>query len=158
MPANSTQQLSFSQNVENMAKRAMPHIGLDLPPGLPEQILDCNRVFQVQFPVRMDDGKYRVFSGWRAVHSEHRLPVKGGIRYASHVNQDEVIALAALMSYKCAVVDVPFGGSKGGLIIDPNEHSEAELEAVTRRFARELIESGIHLSEHECSRPRYGHR
>lgn len=142
MPSNSKPRLSFSQNVENMAKRAMPHINMQLPPGLPDQILACNRVFQVQFPVRMDDGKYRVFTGWRAVHSEHRLPVKGGIRYAPHVNQDEVIALAALMSYKCAIVDVPFGGSKGGLIIDPSEHSETELESITRRFARHLIEAG----------------
>ena len=142
MSANSNKQLSFSKNVENMAKRAMPHLGMELPPGLSEQILACNRVFQVQFPVRMDNGKYRVFTGWRAVHSEHRLPVKGGIRYASHVNQDEVIALAALMSYKCAIVDVPFGGSKGGLIIDPGKHSESELESITRRFARQLIEAG----------------
>jgi len=142
MPSKSNQKISFSQNVENMAKKAMPHIGMDLPPGLPEQILACNRVFQVQFPVRMDDGKYRVFTGWRAVHSEHRLPVKGGIRYAPQVNQDEVVALAALMSYKCAIVDVPFGGSKGGLIIDPSKHSENEMEAITRRFARELIEAG----------------
>lgn len=143
MPTNKKRPLSFSQNVENMAKRAMPHIGMELPPGLSDQILACNRVFQVKFPVRMDDGKYRVFTGWRAVHSEHRLPVKGGIRYAPHVNQDEVIALAALMSYKCAVVDVPFGGSKGGLIIDPSQHSEGELESITRRFARQLIEAGF---------------
>lgn len=142
MPSNSTRHLSFSQNVENMAKQAMPHIGMDLPPGLPEQILACNRVFQVKFPVRMDDGKYRVFTGWRAVHSEHRLPVKGGIRYTPQVNQDEIVALAALMSYKCAIVDVPFGGSKGGLIINPSEHSDAEMESITRRFARQLIEAG----------------
>lgn len=143
MSSNIKRKLSFSQNVENMAKRAMPHIGMELPPGLSDQILACNRVFQVQFPVRMDNGEYRVFTGWRAVHSEHRLPVKGGIRYAPHVNQDEVIALAALMSYKCAIVDVPFGGSKGGLIIDPSEHSEGELESITRRFARHLIEAGF---------------
>lgn len=143
MPTKTKRRPSFSQNVEKMAKRAMPHIGLELPPGLSEQILACNRVFQVQFPVRMDDGKYRVFTGWRAVHSDHRLPVKGGIRYSPHVNQDEVVALAALMSYKCAIVDVPFGGSKGGLIIDPSEHSENEMEAITRRFARQLIEAGF---------------
>jgi glutamate dehydrogenase (NAD(P)+) len=142
MSPNKKTVASFSQNVERMAERAMPYINLDMPPGLSKQILACNRVFQVQFPVRMDDGEYKVFTGWRAVHSEHRLPVKGGIRYAPHVDQDEVIALAALMSYKCAIVDVPFGGSKGGLIIDPNKHSEQELEAVTRRFARQLIEAG----------------
>ena len=142
MAAKSKPRLSFSQNVENMAQRAMPHIGMSLPPGLSDQILACNRVLQIQFPVRMDNGKYRVFTGWRAVHSEHRLPVKGGIRYAPGVNQDEVVALAALMSYKCAIVDVPFGGSKGGLIINPKDHSVNELEAITRRFARHLIEAG----------------
>lgn len=133
---------SFSQNVELMVEKAFPHIGINLPPGLEDQIKACNRVFQTNFPVRMDNGEYRVFTGWRAVHSDHRLPVKGGIRYALHVNQDEVMALASLMTYKCAIVDVPYGGSKGGLIIDPREHSEDELERITRRFARELIEAG----------------
>ena len=84
-----------------------------MQPGLAENIKACHTVLQVQFPARLDDGSYRVFRGWRAVHSEHRLPAKGGIRYAPHVNQDEVEALASLMTYKCAVVDVPFGGSKG---------------------------------------------
>jgi len=82
MATKAKPRLSFSQNVENMAQRAMPHIGMSLPPGLSDQILACNRVLQVNFPVRMDNGKYRVFTGWRAVHSEHRLPVKGGIRYS----------------------------------------------------------------------------
>ncbi len=134
--------LSFSQSVDRMVDHALPFIEFEIPPGLSDQIKACEKVFQVQFPVHMDNGEYRVFTGWRAVHSEHRLPVKGGIRYAPHVNQDEVIALAALMTYKCAVVDVPYGGSKGGLIINPREHSTGELELVTRRFARELIESG----------------
>ena len=134
--------LSFSQNVARMVDKAMPHLDVEIPPGLAEQIKACDKVFQTQFPVQMDDGSYRTFTGWRAVHNEHRLPTKGGIRYAIHVNQDEVIALAALMTYKCAIVDVPYGGSKGGLIIDPKEHSEAEMERITRRFARELIEAG----------------
>ncbi len=123
-----------------MVDVALEH--LDLPPGLPEQIKSCNRVLQVKFPVRLDDGRFHVFTGWRAVHSSHRLPVKGGIRYAPHVNQDEVEALAALMTYKCAIVDVPFGGSKGGLIIAPWKYSEGELERITRRFAHELIDAG----------------
>jgi glutamate dehydrogenase (NAD(P)+) len=134
--------LSFSQSVDRMVDRAMPHIGIDMPPGLAAQMKACDKVLQVQFPVRMDDGTYQVFTGWRAVHSEHRLPAKGGIRYAMGVNQDEVIALAALMTYKCALVDVPYGGSKGGLIIDPRNHSVEEIERITRRFAGELIESG----------------
>lgn len=135
--------LSFSQSVNLMAKSAVPHIGLDMPPGLAAQIEACDKVLQMQFPVKMDNGEYKVFTGWRAVHSEHRLPSKGGIRYAPHVNQDEVEALAALMTYKCAIVDVPFGGAKGSLIIDPRAHSEGELERVTRRFARKMIKNGF---------------
>lgn len=115
---------------------------LDLSPGLAEQIKVCNAVIQVSFPVRMDGG-YRVYKGWRALHSEHRLPAKGGLRYAPIVDQDEVEALAALMSYKCALVDVPFGGSKGGLVLSPRDHSEDELELITRRFTQELAERGF---------------
>lgn len=132
--------LSFSQNVDKMVDRALAH--LQLPPGLPEQIKACHTVLQVQFPVRLSDGKYHIFKGWRAVHSVHRLPVKGGIRYSLQVHQDEVEALAALMTYKCAIVDVPYGGSKGGLLIDPRRYTVDELEVITRRFARELIERG----------------
>lgn len=131
---------TFSENVNRMVDRAFAL--LDIPQGLVEQIKACNSVLQVQFPVQMDDGTYQVFQGWRAVHSDHMLPVKGGIRYADAVNQDEVMALAALMSYKCAVVSVPFGGSKGGLRLNPRHHSESELERITRRFAHELIIKG----------------
>ncbi len=133
-------QYSFSQSVDLMADRALQT--LDLPQGVSDAIKATNSVLQVKFPVRLESGKVEVFSGWRAVHSDHRLPVKGGIRYAPHVNQDEVEALAALMTYKCAIVDVPYGGSKGGLIINPREYSEYDLERITRRFARELIEKG----------------
>ena len=140
MPQATRTRPSFTQNVSLMVDRALSY--LNLQPGLAENIKACHTVLQVQFPAQLDDGSYRVFRGWRAVHSEHRLPAKGGIRYAPHVNQDEVEALAALMTYKCAVVDVPFGGSKGGLLIDPREHSEDELERITRRFARELIVRG----------------
>jgi len=128
-------ELSFLENVDQVFDRAVAL--LDLPPGLPEQIKHCNAVIQVRIPVEFE-GRYRVYTGWRATHSEHRLPAKGGIRYANVVNQYEVEALAALMSYKCAIVDVPFGGAKGGLVLEPREHSEAELEAITRRFAEEL--------------------
>lgn len=133
--------LSFTENVNQMIDRAMNHISL--PAGMAEQIKACNSVIQVQFPVLMDDGSYRTFKGWRAVHSDHRIPVKGGIRYAAAVDQDEVVALATLMTYKCAIVNVPFGGSKGGLKITPRDHSRDELERVTRRFARELIAKGF---------------
>ncbi|NNL85529.1 MAG: Glu/Leu/Phe/Val dehydrogenase [Myxococcales bacterium] len=115
---------------------------MKIRPGLAEHIRASNAVLQVSFPVRLNRD-YRVFQGWRALHSEHRLPAKGGIRYASVVNQDEIEALAALMSYKCALVDVPFGGSKGGLLIEPENHSVEELELITRRFAQELAERGF---------------
>ncbi|MGB1285746.1 MAG: Glu/Leu/Phe/Val family dehydrogenase [Aggregatilineales bacterium] len=132
---------SFRVDVDRSVDRAMQYIS-DIPPGLDEEIKACNSVIKVQFPVQMDDDSYRVFAGWRATHSDHRLPVKGGIRFAPHVDQDEVEALASLMTYKCALVNVPFGGSKGGLKINPREHSEAELERITRRFARELMNKG----------------
>ena len=135
-----TSNYSFSKSVDLMADRALAL--LDLPNGLAQNIKTCNDVIQVNFPVRLDSGKIEVFTGWRAVHSTHRLPVKGGIRFASYVNQDEVIALAALMTYKCAIVDVPYGGSKGGLRIDPKQYSESELERITRRFAYHLIDKG----------------
>ena len=110
---------------------------LDLPPGLAEVIRGCNSVYMVRFQVKLR-GEYKVFHGWRATHSEHRLPTKGGIRFAPQVDQQEVEALAALMSYKCAIVDVPFGGAKGGLAIDPRAWERDELEAITRRFTIEL--------------------
>ena len=132
--------MSFSESVNHMVDRALAF--LKIPNGLADQIKACNSVLEVQFPARMDNGDYRTFKGWRAVHSDHRNPVKGGIRFASHVNQDEVVALAALMTYKCAIVNVPYGGAKGGLLIDPLQHSESELERITRRFARELIVKG----------------
>ena len=130
---------SFRESVELMFDRAVAT--MELPPGLPELMKRCVSVFMVRFPVRFRDG-YRVFTGWRAVHSEHRRPVKGGIRYAPTVSQDEVEALAALMTFKCALVDVPFGGSKGGLRIDPRQFDEQQLERITRRFTRELARKG----------------
>jgi glutamate dehydrogenase (NAD(P)+) len=131
--------MSFLESVNRMYDRAVGFV--EVPSGLAQQIKECNSIYQVRFPVKIRD-EYQVFRGWRATHSEHKLPAKGGIRYASHVQQDEVEALAALMTYKCAVVDVPFGGSKGGLCIDPREYSEEELERVTRRFTHELAKKG----------------
>ena len=131
---------AFLRSVHHMFDRAVA--ALDLAPDLAEQMRECNAVLQLRFPVRLD-GRYQVFSGWRAIHSEHRLPVKGGIRYAAVVDQSEVEALAALMSYKCALVDVPFGGSKGGLAIDPRRFSPEQLEEITRRFTQELADQGF---------------
>ena len=130
---------SFKESVDLMFNRAVAT--LDLPLGLADQIKINNNIYMVRFFVKLRDS-YRIFTGWRSVHSEHRLPVKGGIRYAPTVSQEDVEALAALMTYKCAIVDVPFGGAKGGLCIDPDEYSEYELELITRRFARELIKKG----------------
>jgi glutamate dehydrogenase (NAD(P)+) len=130
---------TFKESVDLMFDRAAST--LDLPPGLAEQIKANNNVYQVRFFVKFRDS-YRIFTGWRATHSEHRLPVKGGIRFAPSVDQEDVEALAALMSYKCAIVDVPFGGAKGGLNIDPRQYDEFELERITRRFAQELIKKG----------------
>ena len=136
---------SFRESVDTMFNRAVETI--DLPPGMKEKIRSCNATYTVRFGVRLR-GEIKTFTGHRAVHSEHMEPVKGGIRYAESVDQDEVEALAALMTYKCALVDTPFGGSKGGLCINPREYDEYELELITRRFAYELIKRDlIHPSQ-----------
>lgn len=132
--------LSFNESVSHMADRAFNV--LDIEPGIINAIKTCSSIVQVNFPVQIRD-TIEIFTGWRAVHSTHRLPAKGGIRFAPIVNQDEVEALAALMTYKCAIVDVPFGGSKGGLQIDPSKYTRNELQLITRRFARELIRRGV---------------
>ncbi|MES2667385.1 MAG: Glu/Leu/Phe/Val dehydrogenase [Pseudomonadota bacterium] len=131
---------SFRDSVDLMFNRA---VGLmDLSPGLEQKIRVCNSTYTVRFGVRLR-GKIETFTGYRSVHSEHMEPVKGGIRYALSVNQNEVEALAALMTYKCALVETPFGGSKGGLCIDPRAWDAHELEAITRRFAYELIKRDL---------------
>ncbi|OAN70767.1 glutamate dehydrogenase [Jannaschia sp. EhC01] len=131
---------SFRESVDLMFNRAAAL--LDLPPGLEEKIRVCNSTYTVRFGVKLR-GEVRTFTGYRSVHSEHTEPVKGGIRYSLGVNQDEVEALAALMTYKCALVEAPFGGSKGGLCIDPREYDADELEKITRRFAYELIKRDL---------------
>jgi glutamate dehydrogenase (NAD(P)+) len=108
------------------------------PPGLLEQIKSVNSVIHFTFPLIRDDGSLKVIHAWRAEHSQHKLPTKGGIRYAANVNEDEVMALSALMTYKCAIVNVPFGGAKGGVKISAHEFSVRELERITRRFTFEL--------------------
>ena len=131
---------TFLSSVESMLDRA---IGLmDLPPGLGEVLQRCRAVYQMRFPVKIA-GKWQVFEGWRANHSEHLLPTKGGIRYAPEVDQEEVEALATLMTFKCAIVDVPFGGAKGGLKIDPRQYERHQMERITRRFTLELDKRGF---------------
>lgn len=107
------------------------------------QIRECNAVYRVTFPVQLDDGTIEVFTGYRAEHSHHREPTKGGIRFSPEVNEQEVIGLATLMTLKCALVEVPFGGAKGGVRIDPRNYSEAELERVTRRYTFELAKKNL---------------
>ena len=131
---------SFRESVDLMFNRAVSL--MDLPPGLEEKIRVCNATYTVRFGVRLRGG-IKTFTGYRSVHSEHMEPVKGGIRYSLAVNQDEVEALAALMTYKCALVETPFGGSKGGLCIDPREYDEEEMERITRRFAYELAKRDL---------------
>ena len=130
-----TNELSFRASVDLMFNRAASF--MDLSPKLIEKIRVCNATYIVRFGVKLR-GEVHTFTGYRAVHSEHKEPVKGGIRYSLDVNQDEVEALAALMTYKTALVDLPFGGSKGGLCLNPRDWDEGELERITRRFTFEL--------------------
>ena len=131
---------SFRDSVNLMFDRAVEL--MDIPTGLKQKIRVCNSTYTVRFGVRLR-GEIHTFTGYRSVHSEHMEPVKGGIRYASAVNQDEVEALAALMTFKCALVETPFGGSKGGLCIEPRDYEEHELELITRRFAYELAKRDL---------------
>lgn len=140
MPTKPKMPESFSKSVDCMADRAFAALDLDL--GIASMIKACEAIIEVNFPVTIK-GKTEVFTGWRATHSTHRLPAKGGLRFAPIVDQDEVEALAALMTYKCAIVDVPFGGSKGGLLINPGNYDRDEMQLITRRFARELIRKGF---------------
>ena len=137
---SAAQEMSFRESVDMMFNRAVAL--MDLPPGLEEKIRVCNATYTVRFGVRLR-GKIQTFTGYRSVHSEHMEPVKGGIRFSMGVNQDEVEALAALMTYKCSLVEAPFGGSKGGLCIDPRQYDDHELELITRRFAYELIKRDL---------------
>ena len=143
----------FQASVRGMFDRAAR--ALDVPADLVETIRECKSVIQLRFPVRLR-GRYQTFCGWRAVHSEHRLPVKGGIRYAPFVEQQEVEALATLMTFKCALVNVPFGGAKGGLAIRPEDYTEEELELITRRFTQELADRGYISPSRDVPAPDIG--
>ncbi|HMW38059.1 MAG TPA: Glu/Leu/Phe/Val dehydrogenase dimerization domain-containing protein, partial [Saprospiraceae bacterium] len=129
-------EISFLDSVNRNFDRAASFT--NIPKGILAQIKACNAVYEIQFPVRIGQ-EVKVIQAFRAQHSHHRLPTKGGIRYSNMVNKDEVEALAALMTYKCAIVDVPFGGAKGGVAINPKDYTEEQLEKITRRYTTELI-------------------
>lgn len=147
------QHYSFFEGVQRSFDKAAPLTGL--PEGLLAQIRACNSVYRMQFPVKLEDG-YKVVEAYRVQHSHHRMPTKGGIRYDLAVNQDEVMALAALMTYKCAIVDVPFGGAKGGVKVNPRALSELELQAITRRYTVELVRKNFIGPGLDVPAPDYG--
>ncbi|MFO7769533.1 MAG: Glu/Leu/Phe/Val dehydrogenase [bacterium] len=148
------QKISFWDQVNRHFDKAAALTHHD--PRLLEQIRACNSVYRISFPIKRDDGSIEVITGWRAEHSHHKLPVKGGIRYSLAVNEDEVMALSALMTYKCAIVDVPFGGAKGGIKISRHDYSEDELERITRRYTFELYKKNMIGPGHDVPAPDFG--
>jgi glutamate dehydrogenase (NAD(P)+) len=132
---------SFFKSVETSFDKAAKFTKWDK--GLLEQIKACNSIYSMRFPVKMDDGRIEVIEAYRVQHSQHKTPCKGGIRFSDEVNQDEVMALASLMTYKCAIVNVPFGGGKGGIKINPKKYSVYELEKITRRYTAELVKKNF---------------
>lgn len=130
--------------------------GTTYPAGLLDVIKACNSVYRFAFPFRGRDGSFQTINAWRVEHSHHKMPTKGGIRFASFVDEEEVKALAALMTYKCAVVDVPYGGAKGAIQIDPKQVDLADLERITRRYTHELIKKNFIGPGIDVPAPDYG--
>lgn len=147
--SNSTFLESVNRNFDKAAKYT------EVSKGVLEQIKACNAVYEMKFPVRIGNN-IQVIQAFRAQHSHHRLPTKGGIRYNEHVDKEEVEALAALMTYKCAIVDVPFGGAKGGVKINPKDYTEDQLERITRRYTTELIRKNFIGPGIDVPAPDYG--
>lgn len=152
---NVKSQFSFYQSVEKYFDKAAKAMGDKYPEGILDQIRICNSVYKIHFPVKIGD-RYEVVEAYRVQHSHHKLPCKGGIRYSEGVDQDEVMALAALMTYKCAIVDVPFGGAKGGIKINPKKYTDDQLERITRRYTTELIKKNFIGPGIDVPAPDYG--
>lgn len=144
---------SFFQTVQTNFDKAASLT--EWPKGLLAQIKACNAVYQMRFPVKIGD-TYEVIEAYRVQHSQHRQPTKGGIRYSDMVDQQEVMALASLMTFKCAIVDVPFGGAKGGIKINPKKYTVDELQRITRRYTVELIKKGFIGPSVDVPAPDYG--
>lgn len=146
--------LSFFQTVLAFFDKAAAET--DHPAGLLNQIKYCNSIYEFKFPLKNDDGSIQIIQAFRVEHSHHKEPVKGGIRYSEMVNEDEVKALASLMTYKCAIVDVPFGGAKGGVRVEPRNYSVSQLERISRRYTAELVKKNFIGPGTDVPAPDYG--